>query len=79
VIRTTVTCHSETEYAQTPRAWEWEGTWQMVQKVIMESRSPEGKRFLVQTPDGRLFQLAYQTMVDQWFAHPVEKEGIFHV
>jgi len=79
MMKTKVECHSGIEYAQTPCAWMWDGRRSKVEKVITETRSPSEKRFFVQSTDGQSFTLVYRCVQDEWFAQPMEQEGIQRV
>ena len=61
-----VECHSGFEYAEKPIALCWEG--QRLEIVVIEGRwrIQEGKRFLVRTEDGQIFELIYRIHDDVW-------------
>ncbi len=61
-----VECYSAYEYAQRPTALHWEGQRLEVEQVQVEWRLPGGKRFRVRTQDGRLFELIYLILEDEW-------------
>lgn len=61
-----VECHSGYAYAQRPTALWWEGTRLEVTAVEAEWRTLEGKRFRVRTGDGRMFELCYTELYDEW-------------
>jgi hypothetical protein len=61
-----VECRSEVEYAEKPVALTWDGQRLEVQAILARWRTPQGKHFRVSTTDGHIFELAYQTAVDEW-------------
>jgi len=61
-----VKCYSGDSYAQQPRSFFWEGKEYNVSAVIKQGYTPQGKQFLVQTPEGLWFNLEYMIEVDQW-------------
>ena len=63
-----VTCHSGYSYAQRPHTFTWQGKTLTVRAVISEEHSPQGKKFLVKTPEGDLYHLEYDINNDQWLA-----------
>jgi hypothetical protein len=65
-----VECRSEVEYAEKPVALTWDGQRLEVQAILARWRTPQGKHFRVSTTDGRIFELAYQTAVDEWHIQP---------
>ncbi len=66
-----VECHSGFEYAERPVALTWEGQRLAIQKVEDAWRIPGGRRFRVITEDGRVFELFYGELYDEWRIHPV--------
>lgn len=64
--RDSVRCHSGYTYAQRPVSFTYDGRDYAVEKIIAESRLPEGRQFLVQTSDGKFFDLIYNQADDQW-------------
>lgn len=60
-----VECHSDFEYAERPTALTWEGQHLIIDKILEASRIPDGKRFRIQTTDGRIFELIYNVS-DEW-------------
>ena len=65
-----VECRSDWEYAQLPLAFTWQGQRLVVQEVIAEQRTPEGKHFLVRTSKDGSFELIYNEQLDQWSIQP---------
>lgn len=63
---TLVECHSGYEYAQRPVALYWEGNRLEVEQIEAEWRIPGGKRFRVHVQDGRVFELFYGELYDEW-------------
>jgi hypothetical protein len=61
-----VECHSDFEYAERPTALHWEGQRLTIEKTLETCRTPDGKRFRVQTIDGQLFELYYSDLYDEW-------------
>jgi len=61
-----VRCHSGYTYAQRPVSCTYDGRDYTVEKIIAESRLPEGRQFLVQISDGKFFDLIYNQVDDQW-------------
>lgn len=68
--RLQVECHSGYAYAERPVALRWEGQRLDIERVEAEWRAPGGKRFRVRTRDGRLFELFYEELLDQWRITP---------
>ena len=61
-----VECHSGTSYGERPVALWWEGERLAVAKVLARSQHPDGRRFRVRVEDGRVFDLAYHSSLDEW-------------
>jgi hypothetical protein len=66
-----VECHSGFEYAERPTALWWEGTRLEVAEVEAQWRISGGKKFRVRTVDGRVFELLYVELYDEWRVHPM--------
>lgn len=66
-----VECHSGYEYAEQPVALHWEGERLEIEAVEAEWRIPGGKRFRVRVKDGRVFELFYGELYDEWRIHAV--------
>ena len=64
-----VECHSGFEYAERPTALWWEGTRLEVAEVEAQWRISGGKKFRVRTVDGRVFELLYVELYDEWRVH----------
>ena len=62
----TVSCYSGHSYAVRPKSFTWQDEVHQVSAVISEEHTPQGKRFLVKTPDGDLFYLDYDINDDSW-------------
>lgn len=65
-----VECYSGSEYAERPLAFQWEGRRIEVDRILTQVRLPDGKRFHVQTGDGRVFDLFYGEMSGEWRINP---------
>lgn len=65
-----VECYSGHEYAERPLAFEWRGERMVVESVLQQQITPEGKRFYVQTPGGDRFWLDYDQAADRWGITP---------
>ncbi len=65
-----VECRSDQEYAGRPVALYWQGKHLLVAGLLQEWRTPEGKRFLVRTEDGAVFELNYHEVEDSWRIEP---------
>ena len=61
-----VRCHSGYTYAQRPVAFWYAEQEYLVDGVLAESRFPDGRQFLVQTRDGKVFDLIYNKATDIW-------------
>ncbi len=64
-----VECHSGYEYAERPTALWWEGERLEVAMVEATWRISGGKKFRVRTVDGRVFELLYVELYDEWRVH----------
>jgi hypothetical protein len=64
-----VECYSGHTYAQEPRAFTWRGECLEVAAIERLWRTPEGPHFMVRTAIGRLFELSYDEVADQWFVN----------
>lgn len=63
---TTVWCYAGSSYAQRPLAFLWQGQRLEVAAVAAEWRTPDGKTFVVRTPDGQVFKLFYNHRLELW-------------
>jgi hypothetical protein len=66
-----VECYSGIEYAERPDRFYWQGKWRRVRDVRGERRLPGGKQFEVETGDGEVFFLTYDSGTDQWLVRPL--------
>ena len=66
-----VECHSGYEYAERPTAVWWEGERLEVAEVEATRRISGGKKFRVRTVDGRVLELLYVELYDEWRVHAV--------
>ena len=64
-----VECHSSSEYAEKPTALTWEGERLEIVSIPAQWRIPGGKCFRVETSDGRIFELSYSELDDEWHIH----------
>ncbi len=64
-----VECHSGYTYAERPIALIWEGDRLEVDEIEARWRIPGGLRFRVRTVDGRVFELFYGELYDEWRIH----------
>jgi hypothetical protein len=65
-----VSCYSGHTYAQHPRAFSWQGETYEVSAVVSEAHTPRGKKFVVKTTGGKLFNLDYTIDIDHWQVSP---------
>lgn len=61
-----VECHSGYTYAERPTALQWEGERLVIKEIQSRWRIPGGRRFRVQVDDGRVFELFYGELYDEW-------------
>jgi hypothetical protein len=64
-----VECHSGYTYGERPIALTWEGERLVIEAVEEAWRVPGGRRFRVRTEDGRVFELFYGELYDEWRIH----------
>jgi hypothetical protein len=64
-----VECHSGYAYGERPTALVWEGQRCPIEAVEAAWRVPGGRRFRVRTADGRVFELFYGELYDEWRIH----------
>jgi hypothetical protein len=64
-----VECHSGYTYAERPIALHWEGERLPIVEIEARWRVPGGRRFRVRTEDGRVFELSYAELHDEWQIH----------
>lgn len=61
-----VECHSGYAYADRPIALRWEGNRLEIEEIEARWRIPGGLRFRVRVLDGRVFDLFYGELYDEW-------------
>ena len=61
-----VECHSGYEYAERPTALRWEGQRLEIDAILAQWRISGGKCFRVKVSDGRVFELFYGELYDEW-------------
>ena len=66
-----VECHSGYTYGEQPTALQWEGQRLVIDEVEDTWRIPGGRRFRVRVEDGRVFELFYGELYDEWRIHPL--------
>jgi hypothetical protein len=64
-----VECHSGYTYADRPIALRWEGERLPIVEIEARWRIPGGQRFRVRVEDGRVFELFYGELYDEWRIH----------
>lgn len=64
-----VECHSGFAYAERPIALTWEGERLEIAEIESMWRIPGGRCFRVQVQDGRVFELFYGELYDEWRIH----------
>lgn len=67
----TVECHSDTEYAEHPRAVHWQGQRLEVTEVLSRWHQPYAKGFRIRTTGGGLFEVIYREIPDTWEIQPL--------
>ena len=61
-----VECHSGFTYADRPIALRWEDERLEITEILARWRIPGGRRFRVSVDDGRVFELFYGELYDEW-------------
>jgi hypothetical protein len=61
-----VECHSGYEYAERPIALHWEARRLEITEILAQWRIPGGKCFRVKVQDGRIFEMFYGELYDEW-------------
>ena len=61
-----VECHSGYAYADRPTAFQWDGDRLEIDEIEARWRIPGGQRFRVRVLDGRVFELFYGELYDEW-------------
>ena len=65
-MRTRVECTAGYAYPERPVAFWWDERRLEVRELRKEVRTPQGKRFVVETGDERLFELEYDEETGEW-------------
>jgi hypothetical protein len=65
---TRVECYSGSEYAEYPRAFDWQGLRLVVAEILQRRRTPSGKTFRLRAADGQVYDLSYDEMSQDWQA-----------
>ena len=66
-----VEAYSGYTYGERPMALHWEGERLKVTKIHTRWRIPSGKGFRVEVKDGRIFELLYNELDEDWQIHLV--------
>ncbi|MGC8855425.1 MAG: hypothetical protein ACP5QU_01375 [Anaerolineae bacterium] len=61
-----VECRSDSEYAERPLAFTWQGERHQVAEIVQRWHEPGKKVFVVKTSDEQVFQLTYDESSEQW-------------
>ena len=61
-----VKCYSGYAYAESPRAFIWQGREYEVEEIEKAWLEPRGRHFQVRTRDNKRFQLCYNEAKDEW-------------
>lgn len=64
-----VECHSDYQYAQRPVALLWLGDRKIIEAVLDQWLTPEGRYFRVLTQDQQIFELCFTFASDDWQIH----------
>lgn len=64
-----VECHSGHVYGERPIALHWDGGRLLIELVEDSWRIPGGRKFRVRVQDGRVFELFYGELYDEWRIH----------
>jgi len=64
-----VECHSGYVYGERPIALLWDGGRLLIEQVEDSWRIPGGRKFRVRVQDGRVFELFYGELYDEWRIH----------
>ena len=62
----TVRCHSGYTYAQRPVSFIYKGEEYRVKRILTENRTPDGKKFRVETELGLRFELNFSESTGGW-------------
>jgi hypothetical protein len=68
-----VQCTSGFRYAEKPVSFQFAEQTHQVTRILSESKSEEGYRFLVLTGQDEIFQLLYDEYQEQWSVRPIDK------
>ena len=63
-----VTCYSSHTYAERPVSFLWQGEEIKIKEIENAWREPSKRLFKIITEQGKLFELCYNEMADQWSA-----------
>jgi hypothetical protein len=66
MVSEVVECRSDSQYAERPLAFVWEGQRQKVTDVLSQWRTPDGMNFKVRTESGSVYDLRYIEARDEW-------------
>lgn len=66
-----VICYSGHTYAERPIRFRFNRAEYPVEEIIQQTRTPDGRQFLVRTEDERRFVLTYLEAPDQWQVRPL--------
>lgn len=66
-----VECRSDADYAERPLSLIWNGRRYEIAEVISRWQGPSEMGFQVKTIDGRVFELTYQEMPNNWHVEPI--------
>ncbi len=66
-----VECYAGYAYPERPVAFWWNGRRVEVMGVRKEERTPQGKRFVVETGDERVFELEYDEAEGEWMINEI--------
>jgi len=64
-----VECHSGHVYGERPIALHWDAVRLVIEQVEDSWRIPGGRKFRVRVQDGRIFELFYGELYDEWRIH----------
>ena len=64
-----VECHSGYVYGERPIALHWDDARLPIAQVEDSWRIPGGRKFRVRVQDGRIFELFYGELYDEWRIH----------
>ncbi len=70
-----VECYSGADFAERPRAFDWNGERHQVQTVLASWQNPTGPRFRVRTEGNLTIELSYSRSHDRWCIRPVPESA----